>query len=558
VIPYSVPRPGFPNPCPPHALASQYGLCEFSVSYGKCLRYARFSGPVDWNNDGIISGLLSRWCADPNSNGTQDYIVAVNEWDLLAYNFRDSVGYSDAAPPPSGGRCPTFDEELLYQSIPPAPPIPPCTGAAPQANAPTPASGISCSLAGVTFQADFAGTGPFTIRWRWRDASTTPPTWVDFNEGTMTHGTQVSGVEAGALSIDHASPLDLHSSSVQIAYHLTDRCGLSADSPESTLLTTCPPSNDACANAMPLPPSVTVSGATIEATQDGVATCVSDSGPDVWYLYQPTTSGAVNVNTCGSSMDTVLAIYTGACGTLTQLACNDDSCGLSSSVTIASTAGQAYFIRVARFGSGTGSFVLRADLLVPPANDACASAIFLADNVPVNGTNVSSTQDGSASCASSGGDVWYAYRPQTAATVNVSTCGSSFDTVLSVFSGACGALTEVACNDDNCGLQSSLNFSAAAGQTYLIRVGGYNGRTGAFVVRAVGGGGVIPPTCGSADFDCDGDLGTDADIESFFACIAGTCPPPPCTSSADFNQDGDLGTDADIEAFFRVLAGGTC
>jgi probable HAF family extracellular repeat protein len=64
--------------------------------------------------------------------------------------------------------------------------------------------------------------------------------------------------------------------------------------------------------------------------------------------------------------------------------------------------------------------------------------------------------------------------------------------------------------------------------------------------------------CGSADFNCDGDVGTDADIEAFFACIAGTCPPAPCTSSADFNADGDVGTDGDIEAFFRVLGGGTC
>jgi probable HAF family extracellular repeat protein len=65
-------------------------------------------------------------------------------------------------------------------------------------------------------------------------------------------------------------------------------------------------------------------------------------------------------------------------------------------------------------------------------------------------------------------------------------------------------------------------------------------------------------TCGSADFDCDGDIGTDADIESFFACLAGTCPAAPCTGSADFNGDGDIGTDADIEGFFRVLAGGAC
>jgi hypothetical protein len=62
--------------------------------------------------------------------------------------------------------------------------------------------------------------------------------------------------------------------------------------------------------------------------------------------------------------------------------------------------------------------------------------------------------------------------------------------------------------------------------------------------------------CGSADFNNDGDSGTDADIEAFIACIAGNC----CAAcgSADFNNDGDVGTDADIEAFFRVLGGGRC
>jgi hypothetical protein len=59
----------------------------------------------------------------------------------------------------------------------------------------------------------------------------------------------------------------------------------------------------------------------------------------------------------------------------------------------------------------------------------------------------------------------------------------------------------------------------------------------------------------SADFDGDGSPATDADIQAFFLCLAGTCCPR-CT--ADFNNDGDTGTDADIEAFFRVLAGGPC
>ena len=66
-----------------------------------------------------------------------------------------------------------------------------------------------------------------------------------------------------------------------------------------------------------------------------------------------------------------------------------------------------------------------------------------------------------------------------------------------------------------------------------------------------------PSVCGTADFNCDGDIGTDADIDAFFACLSGVCPRA-VHERADFNGDGDVGTDADIEAFFRVLGGGTC
>jgi hypothetical protein len=64
-----------------------------------------------------------------------------------------------------------------------------------------------------------------------------------------------------------------------------------------------------------------------------------------------------------------------------------------------------------------------------------------------------------------------------------------------------------------------------------------------------------PRIC-AADYNHDGDAGTDADIEDFFACLAGNC----CSlcDPADYNGDGDSGTDADIESFFRVLAGGPC
>jgi hypothetical protein len=70
-------------------------------------------------------------------------------------------------------------------------------------------------------------------------------------------------------------------------------------------------------------------------------------------------------------------------------------------------------------------------------------------------------------------------------------------------------------------------------------------------MRVVAGG----QACWTADFDGDGDVATDADIEAFFACLAGHC----CATCApaDFDGDGEI-VDRDIEAFFRVLAGGAC
>jgi hypothetical protein len=77
----------------------------------------------------------------------------------------------------------------------------------------------------------------------------------------------------------------------------------------------------------------------------------------------------------------------------------------------------------------------------------------------------------------------------------------------------------------------------------------------------MGGGrapGSVGNACGTSDFNGDGDFGTDADIEAFFACLAGNCCDACFPGGSDFNGDGDVGTDADIESFFRVLAGGAC
>lgn len=69
----------------------------------------------------------------------------------------------------------------------------------------------------------------------------------------------------------------------------------------------------------------------------------------------------------------------------------------------------------------------------------------------------------------------------------VDTCPSDFDNNLEVFTGGCGALTSVGCNEDSslCAgyWQASLSVLCTAGTTYLIYAGGYNGASGKLKIR---------------------------------------------------------------------------
>jgi hypothetical protein len=61
---------------------------------------------------------------------------------------------------------------------------------------------------------------------------------------------------------------------------------------------------------------------------------------------------------------------------------------------------------------------------------------------------------------------------------------ATYDTFLSAYTGSCGALTEIACNDDaaGCGgFSSVMAVAVEAGQDYLIRVGGFGGGAGSGV-----------------------------------------------------------------------------
>ncbi len=121
--------------------------------------------------------------------------------------------------------------------------------------------------------------------------------------------------------------------------------------------------------------------------------------------------------------------------------------------------------------------------------DDCGGALNILQGLNGPYTNVGSTTSTQVwPCATGGNDVWFSYVAPAAGTLTADTCGSGFDTALEIFDGTagCGSLVSLLCNDDSCGLQSSVTVPVTSGTTYLIRVGGYNGATGSFSVNING------------------------------------------------------------------------
>ena len=118
-------------------------------------------------------------------------------------------------------------------------------------------------------------------------------------------------------------------------------------------------------------------------------------------------------------------------------------------------------------------------------NDDCTTASPLSLGSVAYDTSAA-TQSGVAwPCAGTGApDLWYTFTAANAGTFVFDTCGSSYDTAIELFDGSCAALNSLICNDDSCGLQSSASTPLNAGDSLFIRVGGWNGSTGAGLLNA--------------------------------------------------------------------------
>lgn len=223
------------SPCgdPP----TNHGRCfrtnEQNVLY-TCLNHISSQGPVDWNNDRAIAHVSV--CADPNGVFARSFgetLASVNEWELLAYNFRNSRYFDDTSMPLTDYPCPDEPTEMFLTTLNPAGPA--CPGVVPVLDMPTPAAATGCRAQVVEFTASSNDEGPFELRWQWLDTAAAPPAWRDFEDGFLPGGTVVTGADSWVVKIENPHLADFGLTAVQIACKATDLCGMSARSPSAVL-----------------------------------------------------------------------------------------------------------------------------------------------------------------------------------------------------------------------------------------------------------------------------------------------------------------------------------
>ena len=122
------------------------------------------------------------------------------------------------------------------------------------------------------------------------------------------------------------------------------------------------------------------------------------------------------------------------------------------------------------------------------AQDSCAEAAAIGLET-ISGSTRGAPRSGDSDCGRSDNSAsnWFRFTAETDSRVLVTTCGSDFDTVLSVYSGCPGDEdNELSCNDDACeagSRQSEVEFDASAGTEYLVRLAGYRGATGDYTLE---------------------------------------------------------------------------
>jgi len=217
----------------------------------------------------------------------------------------------------------------------------------------------------------------------------------------------------------------------------------------------------------------------------------NSGGRSVWWTWTAPADGKVTVDTVGSYFDTLLAIYMGnSVSDLAQVASDNDSGGnRMSKVTFSAVAGATYQIVVDGNNGASGSIILGLQTEAKPANDDLGNALVLTGItntvVGVNGAASKEQSEPDHAGNPGGKSVWWSWIPPANVTVTVDTIGSSFDTLLAVYTGSSVSDLKLVTSDNDGGgnRTSKVSFSGMVSATYQIAVDGWNGTSGNIVLN---------------------------------------------------------------------------
>jgi len=479
--------------------------------------------PGSYNDDGSGCGGFSSLLTGVAVTAGSTYMIQVSGWGPSEFGTGDLAVNITSDPPPANDDCGTpvaisgqgsfaYDNTLAS------------TGAEGQNEAICYDFGSSVVESDVWFSWTSDGDGVYVIE----TCGSAPDTKIAFYDGS---GCPTAG--AVACNDDTCVLQSQVTVNVTNGSTYTIQCGNfpGVTGGATTLIITAsapPATNDDCAT----PDAIVGQGsfaydngqATTGAEGQNEALCYDFGSSvldnDVWFSWTADVTGDATVDTCGSGPDTKISAYDGSgCPSAGSIACNDDTCGLQSQITFAVTAGSTYTIQAGNFpgqaGGATALNIAISALPDHPFDDCATTSGVLSDGanlVDTTGTSYGSnpaTTD--ATACGENNNVWYSYTAASDGLVVMALCdlagnpAAGFDTKMSVHD-ACGGNT-IACNDDYCGLASALAFSATAGTSYMVSVGGWGASdygTGALSVIStlgspfcVGDGSGTPCPCGN-------------------------------------------------------------
>jgi hypothetical protein len=235
-------------------------------------------------------------------------------------------------------------------------------------------------------------------------------------------------------------------------------------------------------------------GSATSAADDPPSTC-GGTGPSVWYDFTPDSDGRYAINTQDSAYDTLVTVYTGSRGTLSEVACNDNYMPIGSyqaRLRFDAEAGTEYHVAIT-VGLGLQPIAGFLELTVapaptPPGNDDFDAAtpmteLPFGEDLDTSEATISSDDPTPSCSAALESTVWYSITPTTADRISLQVRGDDFAPTVALYAGARGALKEQACSG---GTTSSPGFAfdPRPNTTYHVLVGGATGDSGRLRIDA--------------------------------------------------------------------------